>query len=353
MTTPTIPTTMRAISLPAYGGPEVLVVAADHPVPKPKPNQVLVRVIAAAVNAADWHIMRGDPKAARLAFGLTRPSPGTVLGNDFAGTIVAVGEKVKDWSIGDSVWGAVTPGAYAEYVAVPETDIARVPKGWTYAEAATLSTAGITAVGAVRDNAQVKDGDHVLVNGASSGVGMFAVQIAKAFGAARVVGVCSGKNAAMVSGLGADSIIDYTQESCVAVPAQKPADWKPYDSVVDIIGNHPYAKYRPLLASKGKWVSVGGPGGGLLGHTSTALGNMLGSTFSSQKAVMCTGFTNQKDTLFLEKLANEGKIRTVIQKRYPLDQTPEAIKVLETGRIAGKIVIEVDKARVDEKPYPA
>ncbi|KAI9220185.1 Zn-binding oxidoreductase [Blastocladiella britannica] len=328
--------------MPVYGGPQTLVVATEHPVPTAGPKQLLVRVIAASCNAADWHIMRGDPSAARLAFGITKPTAGTILGNDFAGIVEAVGDKCTGGiAQGASVFGQLVPGAFADFVVVSEDSVAPIPAGWSFADAATLPTAGVTALQAVRDAALLprKSNASVLINGASGGVGIFAVQIAKAMGAAHVTAVCSAKNAAMVQSLGADRVLDYATQDCTTEQTDRK-----YDVVLDMVGTHSFADYRKVMAPSGRFVPVGGPGGGFLGSTSDAIMAVMSSMFTSQKAAMFVAAINRKELEQLATWANEGKLKTVIQSRYPLEQVPEAIRVLEEGHVAGKLVIEVSAA---------
>lgn len=327
------PGAMSAIALRCYGPPDVLrIERLDKPVPGD--DQVLVRVHAAAVNPLDWHIMRGTPYLVRLQAGLGKPKdPG--LGVDYAGTIEAVGRNVRRFKPGDEVFGG-RDGAFAQYVTVhADHAIALKPARMTFEQAAAVPVAGVTALQALRDKGLLHAGQKVLINGASGGVGTFAVQIAKSLGA-EVTGVCSGRNVQMVHSLGADHVIDYTKEDFTQ-GAQR------YDLIVDTVGNHPLLEVRRVLSPKGRFVIVGGPSSGnWIGPLSVPLKAAVLSPFVSQKFLFFVAELKQADLVILAELMQSGKVTPVVDRTYSLSAVPEAIRYLELGHARGKIVIAVD-----------
>jgi NADPH:quinone reductase-like Zn-dependent oxidoreductase len=333
-TAPTNP--MKAIVYCDYGSPHVL--KLEH-VEKPVPNddQVLVRVHAASVNPLDWHFMEGTPKIMRLDVGLRKPKD-TRLGVDYAGTVEAVGKNVTKFKSGDEVFGGRN-GAFAEYVCVREARaVALKPANITFEQAASVPIAGTTALQGLRDKGKVQPGQKVLINGASGGVGTFAVQIAKSMGA-DVTGVCSTRNLDMVRSLGADHVVDYTKEDFTK-SAQR------YDVILDNVANRSLSECRGILNPNGRYVLIGG--GGL--HESRWLGPglthafkaMVLSKFVSQKMGMMLAELNQKDLTALGDLMQSGKVTPVIDRTYKLGQIADAIRYLEEGHARGKVVITAD-----------
>jgi len=322
---------MKAIVYCDYGAPDVLKLE-DTEKPAAGDDQVLVRVHAASVNPADWHSMRGTPVVMRLDAGLRRPKV-IRLGVDFAGTIESVGRNVKRFRPGDEVFGGRT-GAFAQYLTVRE-DRAVVPKpsNVTFEEAAAVPIAAITALQAVRDHAKVEPGQKVLINGASGGVGTFAVQIAKSYGA-EVTGVCSTKNAEMVRSIGADRVVDYTKEDFTKSPQR-------YDAILDAVGNRSLSEFRSVLNPKGRYVMIGGPSGRFLDPLPRMLFAWIFSRFVSQHMGSFLADLNAKDLAVLGDLLQSGKLKPVIDKRYDLRQASEAIRYLEAGHARGKVVIAI------------
>ena len=325
--------TMKAIIYCDYGSSDVLKLV-DIARPAPNNNQLLVKVHATAVNPYDWHFIRGTPYIMRLGVGLRKPK-NPRLGVDFAGTVEAVGKDVTQFKPGDEVFGGKT-GAFAEYVCVSEKGVALKPPNITFEQAGAVDIAGLTALQAVRDKAQARRGQKILINGASGGVGTFAVQIAKSFGA-DVTGVCSTRNLDLVRSLGADHVIDYTKEDFTK-------NVQRYEVILDNVGNQSLLSMRRALLPHGKYIMIGGGGTadqGLLGPLSRPLKAMFLSPFMSQKMEMMMEDPTQKDMIQLADLMQAGKVTPVIDRRYKLSQVPEAIRYLEEGHARGKVVIEV------------
>ncbi|AVZ75465.1 NAD(P)-dependent alcohol dehydrogenase [Streptomyces lunaelactis] len=324
---------MKAIVQDRYGSPDVLElrevdkpVVADH--------EVLVRVRTAAVNARDWHLMRGDPYLARLVLGFGRPKT-KIRGTDFAGRVEAVGKDVNRFRPGDEVFGEAD-GAFAEYVCAPDDVVEPKPANLTFEQAAALPLAGNTALMGLRDLGRVQPGQKVLVNGASGGVGTFAVQIAKAFGA-EVTGVCSTRNVDLVRSVGADHVVDYTQEDFTR-------NGRRYDVVLDLVGNRSLAECRRALTPAGTLVLSGGgvsEGGSLLGPMGLILRGQALSRFVSQRLLVLTATPNKENLAALRELAESGKVTPVIDRTYPLREVPEAIRYLEVEHAHAKVVITV------------
>jgi len=323
--------TMKAIVYRCYGPPDVLKVE-DVEKPTPADDEVLVRVHAASVNPLDWHYMRGSPYLMRLGTGIGSPEE-TRLGVDYAGTIEAVGSNVTRFKPGDEVFGVRT-GAFGEYVTVREGgSIAMKPDNVSFERAAAVGIAGITALQALRDHGKLEPGQKVLINGASGGVGTFAVQIAKAFGA-EVTGVCSTRNILMVRFIGADHVIDYTQENYTESGEQ-------YDLIVDMVGNHSLLANRRVLSPDGIFVMVGGPTGNWIGPLIGPIKAFLLSPFVKQDFSMMLAKFSQDDLTMLGDLMQEGKLVPVIDTSYPLSEVPAAIRYSEEGHARGKIIIEL------------
>jgi NADPH:quinone reductase-like Zn-dependent oxidoreductase len=325
---------MRAIVQDVYGAPGKLAKLREIPDPVPGDHDVLVRVRAASVNPADWHLMRGDPWVARLVFGLRRPKD-TVAGCDLAGEVEAVGRAVTRLKVGDAVFGCsfmVGFGAFAERAAVPEDRLVPKPAALSFEAAAAMPVAGMTALQGVRDHGRVQAGERVLVIGASGGVGTFAVQIAKALGA-EVTGVCSTANVDLVRSLGADHVIDRT--------AEDPLDGaQRYDVVLQLAGTSTAADCRRALTPKGTLVIIGGDSSGrLIGAISRTLVARASAPFVSQRIANFTVSPNVADLAELARLAEAGQLQPAVSRRNPLAEVPEALEHLEQGHARGKVVI--------------
>lgn len=324
--------TIKAVVYRCYGSPDVLEFA-DIEKPTPADDEVLVKIHAASVNPLDWHYMRGSPYIMRLMSGLGAPTE-TRLGVDYAGTVEAVGGKVTLFKPGDAVFGAWT-GAFAEYVNTREDRaIVLKPANMTFEQAASVPIAALTALQALRDKGQVKPGQKVLINGASGGVGTFAVQIAKSFGA-EVTGVCSTRNVEMVRSIGADHVFDYKEEDYTKSGQR-------YDLIVDMVGNHSPLANQRVLNPEGTLVLVGGAKGNWIAPLVNPLKALVLSWFVDQKIVTLLARLEPGDLSFLAKLMQAGSMTPVIDRRYPLAKVPEAIRYSETGRARGKIVINVE-----------
>jgi NADPH:quinone reductase-like Zn-dependent oxidoreductase len=323
---------MKAIVRDTYGPPDVLELR-DIDKPKSADEEVLVHVHAAGVGRDVWHVMTGLPYPIRLAgYGFRAPK-NPVIGSDMAGVVEAVGNNVSRFQPGDEVFG-IGKGSYAEYVCAREDKLAPKPENLTFEQAAVVAIMGSTALQALRDHGKVRPGQEVLIIGASGGVGTYAVQIAKAFGA-HVTGVCSTQKVEMVRSIGADHVIDYTRED-FAEGDQR------YDLILDIGGNSSLSRLRRVLASRGTLVIVGGEGGGRwLGGTDRQLRAMMLSPFVGQKLGTFVNKENYEDMLVLKELIESGKITPVIDRTYTLSEVPEAIRYLEEGHARGKIVIAV------------
>ena len=322
---------MKAVEHRCYGSPEVLVLA-DVVKPIPADDQVLVRVHAAAVNPLDWHYLRGKPYILRFDSGIGAPKVSR-LGVDFAGTVEAIGSKVTKFKPGDEVFGGRT-GAFGEYVAVPQDRaIVIKPANVSFEQAAAVPIAAVTALQALRDKGNIKAGQSVLINGASGGVGTFAVQIAKSFGA-EVTAVCSTRNLDMVRKLGADHVVDYTRQDFTEGDQH-------YDLIVDTVGTHSLLDYTHVLKPAGIYVMVGGPDGKWIGPMATPIAALILSPFVSQNLGMMLAELKQSDLQFLADLLQSGKIIPSIDRTYGLKEVPEAVAYLEKGHARGKVVISL------------
>ena len=323
---------MKAIVYRCYGSPDVLEFE-DVEKPTPADNEVLVKVHAASVNPLDWHYMRGSPYLMRLGTGLGAPK-NSRLGVDFAGTVEAVGKNVTRFKPGDEVFGGRS-GACAEYVIVPDDRaLALKPSNVTFEQAASAPIAAITALQALRDKGQLKPGQKVLINGASGGVGTFAVQIAKSFGA-EVTGVCSTRNVEMVRSIGADHVVDYTKEDYTE-------SGQLYDLIIDNVGNHSLLANRRVLNPDGIFVIIGGPKGNWLAPLMNPIKALMLSPFVGQEFVMLLAKMDKDDLTILGNLMEAGKVTAVIDRRYRLSEVPAAIRYSEEGHARGKIVIDLE-----------
>lgn len=321
---------MKAIVYTTYGSPDVLQFK-DVEKPAPKENEVLVKIHAASANPLDWHIMRASPFLARLEAGLLKPK-NTGLGADIAGQVEAVGSSVTQFKPGDEVFGDVFTGGFAEYVCATENVLALKPANITFEAAAAVPVAAFTALQGLRDKGQIRQGQKVLINGASGGVGTFAVQIAKSFGT-EVTGVCSTRNLDMVRSIGADHVIDYTREDFTNNGQQ-------YDLIFCAVGNRSITDYKRALTSQGICAIAGFTNLRLL-FEHMILGPRRSRVGGKQVGLMETAKAIKKDLFFISGLLESGKVVPVIDKRYPLSETAEAIRYLETGRARGKVVITV------------
>lgn len=312
---------MKGYTKTKYGGPEVLRLE-EVELPVLKDNQLLVKILANSANPADWHILRGKPYFARLTFGLFKPK-NKILGADFAGIVEKTGKDVTAFQVGDKVFGeSLAGGSFAEYAAVEDTICAKMPEGISFTEMACVPIAGLTALQALITHGQLKKGETVLINGASGGVGHFAVQIAKAYGAS-VTAVCSNKNVDFVESLGADKVIPYDKENIHQHTGR-------YDLVVDTNGNLTFADYKRM-----------GQRGVMIGFTT--MGNMvstlLKNVFSKFPLKQFTAEANTKDLETLAGLIRDQQIKVRIEKVFPFEKLPEAIAYIETMRTRGKVAM--------------
>ena len=327
---------MKAVVYYNYGSPDVLK-CEEIENPTAGDNEVLIKVRAASVNPLDWHFMRGTPYFVRILAGLRKPKV-TRLGVDVAGQVEAVGRNVTQFKPGDEVFGACR-GAFAEYACASESALVMKPDNVTFEQAASVPIAALTAVqglrlGGLGDKGQIQPGQKVLINGAAGGVGTFAVQIAKSFGA-DVTGVCSTRNVDMVRSIGADRVIDYTQEDFTKSGQR-------YDLLFDCVGNHSLLACRRVLNPKGIYIPVGGEGGRwMIGPLARSITALVLSRFVSQKLVafFLARLSKDGDLAILRELMKAGKVTPVIDKRYRLSEVPEAIRYLEEGHARGKVVI--------------
>lgn len=325
---------MQAIVYTEYGSPDVLQLK-DVEKPAPEDNEVLVEIHAASANPADWHFMRGAPFLARFANGLRKPK-NTKLGADVAGRVDAVGRNVSQFQPGDEVFGDLSGhgfGGFAEYVCADENAFALKPANVSFEEAAATPLAAITALQGLRDQGHIQPGQKVLINGASGGVGTFAVQIAKSFGAAEVTGVCSTKNLEMVRSIGADQVIDYTREDFTQTGQR-------YDLIFDAVGNRSVADYQRALSTNGICSVAGFT---TMSHLFQVmlLGAWVSRRGDKKIGQMPTAQSNQADLVLLKELLEAGKVVPVIDRRYSLSEVAEAIRYLEEGHARGKVVITV------------
>jgi NADPH:quinone reductase-like Zn-dependent oxidoreductase len=323
---------MKAIVFTKYGPPDVLHLEEVEK-PTPKDDEVLVKVLAASVNAADWHLLRGDPFIARFATGLLRPKI-TILGADIAGRVEAVGKSVTQFRVGDEVFGDLSQcgwGGFAEYACARETALVLKPANVSFEESAAVPLAAATALQALRYKGQIQPGQKVLINGAAGGVGTFAVQIAKSFGA-EITGVCSTRNLDMVRSLGADHVIDYTVEDFTR-------NGQRYDLILAANGYHPISDYKRALTPTGTYVTSGGTMAQLF--QSMLFGPWISMTGSKKMGGVMMK-QNLPDLITLKELLESGKVKPVIDRRYPLTEVADAIRYVEAGHARGKVVITLE-----------
>ena len=326
---------IKAIVYCDYGVANLKLANIEKPVPAD--DQILVRVHAASVNPYDWHFIEGTPYFMRaMGVGLRKPK-NIRLGTDFAGTVETVGKDVTQYKPGDEVFGG-SAGAFGQYLCRRSTgSVALKPAGVTFEQAAAINIAGITALQAVRDKGKVQPGQKVLINGASGGVGTFAVQLAKSYGA-DVTGVCSTRNVELVQSLGADHVIDYTKEDF------SKGDQR-YDVLIDNVANHSLSESRRVLTANGIYVMVGGGSAneqGLVGALGKALNAAVYSRFIKQKMGMMMAQPSTADLTLLAGMVESGKLKTVIDRTYKWDPTVDAIRYVEEGHARGKVIITVE-----------
>jgi NADPH:quinone reductase-like Zn-dependent oxidoreductase len=325
---------MKAIRFDRYGSPDVLELR-DVDIPAVGDDELLVRVRAASVNPLDWHFMRGMPYVVRLIAGVATPKASTRrLGADMAGSVEAVGRRVTSFKPGDEVFGGLEErGTLAEYITISaDGAVLTRPSSLTFEQAAAVPVAGVTALQALRDKGQIRSGHKVLVNGASGGVGTFAVQIAKALGA-EVTAVCSSANVETVASIGADHVIDYARKDFTEAKGQ-------YDLLIDIAGSRSLSETRQVLVPSGVLVAVGGPSTGRwIGPLSRSAKMAMLSPAVSQRLISFLAHQNKADLAVLRDLIETAKVTPVLDRTYPLSQTADAIRYLEEGHARGKVVV--------------
>jgi NADPH:quinone reductase-like Zn-dependent oxidoreductase len=320
---------MKAIVFTRYGPPDVLQLK-EIATPAPKDDEVLIKIHAASVNAADWHLLRADPFLARLYAGLLKPKF-NILGADIAGRVVEAGKNVRQFKPGDEVFGDLFEcglGGFAEYAVARENALAMKPANISFEQAAAVPVAGGTALRALRDKGEIQAGQKVLINGASGGVGTLAVQIAKSF-KAYVTGVCSTKNLDMVRSIGADQVIDYTREDFTK-------NGQHYNLIIGANGYHPILDYKRALSPRGIYVMTGGSGAQMV--QAMLLGPWISMTGKKKMGGLSSKPT-RNDLLFLKGLLEAGKVVPVIDRRYTLQEVPDALRYIEEGHAKGKIII--------------
>jgi len=325
---------VRAIVYHNYGPPDVLK-CEEIEKPSAGDNEVLIKVSAASVNPLDFHLMKGRPNIARMLLGLRKPKL-TRPGVDVAGQVEAVGRNVTLFKPGDEVFGSCR-GAFAEYVCTSESALVMKPNNVTFEQAASAPVAAFTALQGLRDKGQIRSGQKVLINGAGGGVGTFAVQVAKWFGA-EVTGVCSTRNVGMVRSIGADRVIDYTQEDFTKGTQR-------YDLIFDLVANHSLSACRRVLNPKGIYIGAGivGLGGSMIGLPARWIKALVLSRFVSQKFVIFMARRSKEDLTIVSELMAAGKVTPVIDRRYRLSEVPQAIRYLEEGHARGKVVITLER----------
>jgi NADPH:quinone reductase-like Zn-dependent oxidoreductase len=327
---------MKAAIYTSYGSPDVVRIT-DVEKPIPRDNEVLIKVRAASVNPLDWRLMKGKPRVLRIMPRLLKMPVGRP-GVDVAGEVEAVGRNVTQFKPGDKVFGAC-PAAIAEYARTRESGIVMKPDNVTFEQAASVNVAGLTALQGLRDKGKIQPGSKVLINGAAGGVGTFAVQIAKSFGA-DVTGVCSTRNVDMVRSIGADEVIDYTQQDFTT---SEITSNQRYDVILDCVGNHSFSACRRVLSPEGRFVGIGAPHDASLSAVlAEMIKDVLLSVFISQKAVPFIAKASQADLTLLGELIVTGKLKPVIDKSYSLSEAADAIRHVEEGHARGKVIITLE-----------
>ena len=322
---------MKAVVYTQYGTPDVLRLEEVEK-PTPKDNEVLIKVVAASLNAADGYFLKGNPVFLRLTHGFLKPK-NTILGSDVAGRVEAVGSKVTQFQPGDEVFGDLSEsglGGFAEYVCARETALTLKPAFLSFEQAASMPMAAVTALQGLRDQGKIQPGHKVLIHGASGGVGTFAVQIAKALGA-EVTGVCSSRKLDLVRSLGADYVLDYIREDFTQ-------NRQRYDLILAVNGNRSIFEYRRSLSARGNLVMVGGAMGQIF--QTLLLGPLLSAT-GSQKMGSLFAKPNPGDLNFIKQLLETGQVVPMIDKRYPLSELADAFRYLEGGHARGKVVVGI------------
>lgn len=323
---------MKAMVYTQYGAPSDVLRLKEVEKPTPGDDEVLIKVQASSVNSAELHLIKADPFLVRMSTGLLKPTK-TIPGADVAGRVEAVGKEVRQFKPGDEVFGDLSGcgwGAFAEYVSANENALLLKPTNMTFEQAAAVPLAGVTALQGLRNKGQIKSGQKVLINGASGGVGSFAVQIAKSFGA-EVTGVCSTKKIDMVRSLGADHGIDYTQEDVTQNGQQ-------YDLILDAAAYRPFSDYKRILSPKGIYILAGGSTSGLF--RTMLLGSLM-SKNEGQKFVTLMAGPNLKDLGFIKELLETGKVTPAVDRSYPLSEAAVALQYVEGRHVQGKVVITV------------
>jgi len=328
---------MKAIVRHEYGSPDVLKLE-EVPKPTPRDDEVLIEVHAASLNAYDWRLLRGKPFPIRVPGGGLLKPKNEIPGADVAGRVEAVGRSVTQFSAGDDVFGDIShsggfpnAGSCAEYVCAGEEALASKPAGTAFAEAAAVPFAAVTALQGLRDKGRIQPGQNVLINGASGGVGTFAVQIAKSFGA-DVTAVCSTRNLDLARSIGADEVVDYAQEDFTQ-------SGRRYDLILAVNGYYPISAYKRALNRRGVYVMVGGTNAQMF--QAALLGPWISMTGSKKMGSM-SNVPNQEDLVFIKGLLEAGDVVPVIDRQYPLNEVPEAFRYLEEGHARGKVVITVE-----------
>ena len=322
---------MKAIVSRKYGSPDVLELKEVEK-PIPLENQILVKIHAASLNFGNLVLLKGEPFLARFAFGLLRPKY-QIPGGDIAGRVEAVGKDVKQFQPGDEVFGDLSAcgwGGLAEYVSVPERALALKPANLSFEEAAAVPMAAVTALQGLRDKGKIRPGQKVLINGASGGVGTFAVQIAKSFGA-EVTGVCSTRNIEILQSIGPDHVIDYTKENFTQKEDR-------YDLILGVNGSHPISAYKRVLNPNGSFIHLGGSESQM--YQTLFLGPIISKT-GNKKMSNLLQRASQNDLNYMKELLETGKVRPVIDRKYKLSEVPEAFRYFEKGHSQGKVVITV------------
>lgn len=322
--------TMKAFVHNEYGTAEVATLV-DRPVPEPEPDQVVIRVHASSVNPYDWHMMTGTPRLARLSAGLFRPK-NERMGRDVAGVVDAVGVEVSEFEPGDEVFGGAN-GAYAQYATAKASSLAPKPQSISFEAAAGVGIAGYTALQGLRLGGEIGPGDDVLINGASGGVGTFAIQIAKAFGA-KVTAVCSTRNVEIAKSLGADRVVDYTAVDFLDTDDR-------YDLFFDTVGKRPVLDCRRVLKATGRYVAASVPK-----NTPQIIGRMIRmpliGLFGRRPIKLLSAQSSKEDLVLLAELMEGGKVKTVIDRTYAFDQVPDALRYQGEGHAQGKTIVTLN-----------